>query len=50
MTDTRKKFQFAKSPYSHISINTLKYNPTERIINLSRPRIKREHLIREGGF
>ena len=37
-----------RSPYTVVSRTALTFNATERLIELSRPRIKKDHLIREG--
>ena len=48
MVDSRKKFEYARSPYSNIKKSTLAYIPSERIIFLSKPKVKKENLIRTG--
>ena len=37
-----------RSPYTVVSRSALTFSATDRLIELSRPRIKKDHLIREG--
>ena len=37
-----------KSPYTVVNRSALNFTATERLLELSRPKIKKDHLIREG--
>jgi hypothetical protein len=38
-----------RSPYTVVSRSALTFNATDRLIELSRPKLKKDHLIREGS-
>jgi hypothetical protein len=37
-----------KSPYTEIRQSSLEYSPSDRILNLAKPKIKRDNTIRKG--
>lgn len=39
-----------RSPYTIVPRSALNYNPTERLLELSKPKIRKDNLIREGNL
>ena len=46
--DDRKEFQYERSPFHSVSLPALNYQVTDRIVSLSKPKIRKETTIREG--
>jgi hypothetical protein len=44
----RQQFVFPRSPYTIVSKMAMEYVATPRILNLSRPKIRKEYHIRPG--
>ncbi len=47
-SDERKIYLYERSPFTSVSMPALNYQATDRIVKLSKPKIRRETTIREG--
>jgi len=47
-SDERKIFQYERSPFTSVSMSALNYQATDRILSLSKPKIRRDTTIRDG--
>ena len=48
-SDERKIYQYERSPFTSVSMPALNYQATDRIMKLSKPKVRRETTIREGN-
>lgn len=48
-SDERKIFLYERSPFTSVSLGAMTYKPTNRITNLSKPKIKKDTTVREGN-
>jgi hypothetical protein len=44
----RNIYQYERSPFTSVSMTSLTYKATDRIISLSKPKIRKETTIRDG--
>ena len=44
----RGKFQMPKSPYTEIKEDAMTYSPSERILELAKPKKRQEYHVRSG--
>lgn len=47
-SDERKIYQYERSPFTSVSMTALNYQATDRIVSLSKPRLRKETTIRDG--
>lgn len=45
----RSFHEFERLPFTSISLAALNYNPTERVLSLAKPKIRRDTTIKENG-
>lgn len=47
-SDERKIYKYERSPFTSVSMSALNYQATDRILSLSKPKIRRDMTIRDG--
>lgn len=46
--DTRKSYQYERSPLTSVSLPSLNYQATDRITSLAKPKVRKDTTVRDG--
>jgi hypothetical protein len=47
-SDERKIYLYERSPFTSVSMSALNYQATDRVLSLSKPKLRKDTTIRDG--